>query len=83
VHEPGRSSKKRRLPGGLFLFRPDRLERRYSYFDKTSASGPTVTLTLTVLSFDADWNLVSSPPPGLFIDGKATASKPPPAAPSF
>ncbi len=37
---------------------------RYSYFDKTSASGPTVTLTLTVLSFDADWNLVSSPAAG-------------------
>ncbi len=49
----------------------------YAYFDKTTASGSTVTLTLKALTYDADWNLVSSPAAGavIYVDGKATSAK--------
>ncbi len=49
----------------------------YSYFDKTAYNGADVALTLSVLSYDANWNLVSSPAAGavIYIDGKATSYK--------
>ncbi len=49
----------------------------YAYFDKTEASGASVSLTLNVLSYDANWNLVSSPAADavIYVDGKATSSK--------
>jgi LysM repeat protein len=51
----------------------------YSYFDKrtVTASGGSVTLTLNVLSYDANWNLVSSPAADavILVDGAASGFK--------
>ncbi|MDY3287352.1 MAG: S-layer homology domain-containing protein [Eubacteriales bacterium] len=49
----------------------------YTYFDTAAASveaGSDLTLTLTVLGYDADWNLVASPFEGavITVNGEAT-----------
>ncbi len=49
----------------------------YSYFDVTTSSESTLTLTLTASGYDANWAPVSNPVSGatITVDGKATEVK--------
>ncbi len=49
----------------------------YSFFDKETASGKEVTLTLMNVAFDENWNPVNAPCAGavITIDGQPTAFK--------
>jgi len=48
----------------------------YCYFDANTADGSEISLTLTALSYDADWNLVPNPVAGavITVDGQDTAA---------